>query len=134
MVIILGTCYLFLLVTIGFKLWFTLVLLLLAYIVIGYQAHILLYFQHSSCPLIAKYLRQKNDAFILTEVGQYQADQLQYQLSTASHINLWGYWFVFLDKKVPSRFIFKDSLSKQDNARVARTIMRLRFNPKAIKN
>ena len=67
--------------------------------------------------------------FVLSETGECQFSARPIlQLSAHSQINLWGYWLVFTDKdsSVAKEYIFKDSLSAKDSARLARTILRMR--------
>jgi len=67
---------------------------------------------------------------VLLQTGECQfVAQQTVQLSASSQINLWGYWLVFTanDSDLSQRFIFKDSLSAQDQARLARTIMRAKY-------
>jgi hypothetical protein len=49
-------------------------------------------------------------------------------MSAKSQINLWGYWLVFTksDAALKKHFVFKDSISRQDQARIARTILRVK--------
>lgn len=125
--VILGACYIFGLFTIGFKLWFTLLILLIIFIIIRCRTLILHYFQYNPFSLFSICFLQKSRFFVLTETGKYQlCNRKEQQLSSSSQINLWGYWLVFIDQKRSSEFIFKDSLSEQDQARVARIIMRLK--------
>ena len=110
---------------IGFKLWVTLVALAIVALIISRQTFILIQLQKTSIVPLVRYFRQPTDYFSLTEVGQYQGIDLQkQQLSSSSQINLWGYWLIFIDKNQPSKFVFKDSLSLQDRARLARVILR----------
>lgn len=67
-------------------------------------------------------------SFILSETGEWQFNnQKGLQISAHSQINLWGYWLVFTKNEtgLSKQFIFKDSLSSEDQARLARTIMRV---------
>tara|TARA_R110000737_G_scaffold106215_2_gene139109 strand:+ start:8075 stop:8338 length:264 start_codon:yes stop_codon:yes gene_type:complete len=67
--------------------------------------------------------------FVLLETGICQFNDRQaLQISTHSQINLWGYWLVFTssDTALTKYFIFKDSLSSEDQARLARTIIRVK--------
>lgn len=66
--------------------------------------------------------------FILSDTGECQFNNRKIlQISVNSQINLWGYWLVFTknDTGLSKQFIFKDSLSSEDQARLARTIMRV---------
>lgn len=70
-----------------------------------------------------------SESFVLSASGECQFPERPIlQLSAHSQINLWGYWLVFSDNDsgVEKRFIFKDSLCVEDQARVARTILRVR--------
>jgi len=72
---------------------------------------------------------QSTKYFILSETGLCQFnDRKLLQISDKSHINLWGYWLVFTTSDIAFRqcFIFKDSLSSEDQARLARTIIRIK--------
>ena len=72
---------------------------------------------------------QSTKYFILSATGLCQFnDRKLLQISAKSHINLWGYWLVFTTSDIASRqcFIFKDSLSSEDQARLARTIIRIK--------
>lgn len=125
--VILGACYIFGLFAVGFKLWFTVLILLITFIIVRCRTFILHYFQSNPLPFFSIYFLQKRHFFALTETGKYQlSNRKEQQLSSSSQINLWGYWLVFIDQKRSSEFIFKDSLSEQDQARVARIIMRLK--------
>tara|TARA_R110000744_G_scaffold112531_7_gene211178 strand:- start:1721 stop:1963 length:243 start_codon:yes stop_codon:yes gene_type:complete len=67
-------------------------------------------------------------SFILSDTGECQfSGQEPLQISANSQINLWGYWLVFTPKDfaITKQFIFKDSLSSEDQARLARSIMRV---------
>lgn len=76
---------------------------------------------------------QKNaESFLLTATGECQFNQHEpMQLSAKSQINLWGYWLIFAASKTNQSacFIFKDSLSSQDQARIARAIIRIQRLP-----
>jgi hypothetical protein len=70
--------------------------------------------------------------FILSDSGECQFNHKNIlQLSANSQINLWGYWLVFTKSDVALKqyFIFKDSLSSEDQARIARTILRMKNSP-----
>ncbi len=96
-------------------------------LIISRQTFILFQLQKTTIVPLVRYFRQPTDYFSLTELGLYQGvDSEKQQLSPSSQINLWGYWLVFMDKKRSNQFIFKDSLSERDQARVARIIIRLR--------
>ncbi|TWX72570.1 hypothetical protein ESZ39_08315 [Colwellia sp. C1TZA3] len=67
--------------------------------------------------------------FVLSDTGECQFHhQKVLQISANSQINLWGYWLVFTrrDAVTAQHFIFKDSLSSKDQARLARTILRVK--------
>lgn len=74
--------------------------------------------------------REKNfPAFIIDENGELSfTGGSKQQLLAQSQVTFLGYLLLFQqDNKKPEKcFIFKDSLSKQDNARLARIIFRLR--------
>ncbi|WP_157673891.1 hypothetical protein [Cognaticolwellia beringensis] len=86
-------------------------------------------------PVINKWLKlltpseDKNaTSFVLSDTGECQfTGQAALQISANSQINLWGYWLVFTPKNfaITKHFIFKDSLSSEDQARLARSIMRV---------
>jgi len=64
--------------------------------------------------------------FVLSDTGECQFNnQKTLQISARSQINLWGYWLVFIhnDQGLSKQYIFKDSLSNKDQARLARTII-----------
>lgn len=70
--------------------------------------------------------------FVLSATGECKFNQQEtWQICANSQINLWGYWLVFSkeDTAVAKQFIFKDSLSSEDQARIARTIMRVKKSP-----
>lgn len=71
-------------------------------------------------------------SFVLSKTGACQfTEQEILQISANSQINLWGYWLVFSphDSALAKIFIFKDSLSHEDQARLARTIKRVQTSP-----
>lgn len=77
-------------------------------------------------PFLSDHIVQLTQVFLLTTTGSCQfSDKPKQQLSCASQINLFGYWLVYDEKGIDNVFIFKDSLSAQNQARVARTIMRV---------
>jgi hypothetical protein len=122
--------YLFLAIFIGFTFW------LFAVIGFSFCLAIFLYRQLPSS-LAKKYLllitssKHKVIAnFLLFKTGECQFFAGKtVKLSASSQLNLWGYWLVFTanDSQWSQLFIFKDSLSKQDQARLARTIMRVKY-------
>lgn len=68
-------------------------------------------------------------SLLLFSDGRCQfAHQPCFALTKNSRVGLCGYWLVFEKNTVKNtrQFIFKDSLSAQDNAILARTIIRLR--------
>lgn len=121
------TGYILLWFTIGFRLWLTILFIALSFFLITYARQFMLH-------LIAKLLyflnnsnTEKNYCFILTECGECQfSHEQKLQISTKSQINLWGYWLVFTDNTRTSQFIFKDGLSVIDQARIGRTINRVK--------
>tara|TARA_R110000850_G_scaffold244299_1_gene369133 strand:+ start:679 stop:1101 length:423 start_codon:yes stop_codon:yes gene_type:complete len=126
----LAFAYLFLAIFIGFKLW------LFAIIGLFFCLIIFLYRQLPNSQakqyltLLTSSNYQTGDDFVLLQTGECQfVAQQTVQLSASSQINLWGYWLVFTanDSDLSQRFIFKDSLSAQDQARLARTIMRAKY-------
>ena len=128
--IALGCCYTIFLFTLGFKLWFTITILLIAFWLITSRHLVLLFLQRKSSTFLAKFFLQQTDFFLLTDTGECQFNNRKpLQLSAQSQINLWGYWLIFTDSSVSKKYIFKDSLSAKDQARMARTIMRLRQFP-----
>lgn len=78
------------------------------------------------------------ERFVLSENGICQFADICQQLSARSQINPLGYWLIFqkplLRTNVSRVFIFNDSLSKQDNARIARVIRKLRHHQQAKTN
>lgn len=67
--------------------------------------------------------------FVLSDTGECQFNSQEIlQISAKSQINLWGYWLVFTksDAALKKHFVFKDSISRQDQARIARTILRMK--------
>jgi len=122
-----GFSYIALTIFIGFKLWLglliTLVLVLFIFL-----------FQQLPVLVINKWLKlftsseDKNaTSFVLSDTGECQfSGQAALQISANSQINLWGYWLVFSANNFADTqyFIFKDSLSCEDQARLARSIMR----------
>lgn len=67
--------------------------------------------------------------FVLSDMGECQFNSQDIlQISAKSQINLWGYWLVFKknDAALKKHFVFKDSLSRQDQARIARTILKVK--------
>jgi len=128
--VLLGCCYILLLFTIGFKLEFTIIFLLVFFLLASYRKSILLLFQRNKSIVFSRYIIQQTEHFLLDDSGRCQFNnQQKLQLSASSQINLWGYWLVFTDTCVTQKFIFKDSLTAKDQARVARTIMRIRQFP-----
>ncbi|MBA6415862.1 hypothetical protein H4J50_07515 [Colwellia sp. 6M3] len=70
--------------------------------------------------------------FTLSDTGECQFSHKNIlQLSANSQINLWGYWLVFTKSEAGLKqyFVFKDSLSSEDQARIARTILRMKNAP-----
>jgi hypothetical protein len=117
----------------GFKLWFTLIILTFTFLFISYRNSVLLLSQRKSSTFLAKFIIQQTDFFVLTDMGECQCSgQAILQLSANSQINLWGYWLVFTNSAANSKYIFKDSLSAKNQARIARTIMRMRQSPSAV--
>jgi hypothetical protein len=126
----LGCCYILLLFTIGFKLWFAIIFLLVFFLLVSHRKLIFLRLQRITSITFSRYIIQKTEHFLLDDTGGCQFNnQQKLQLSVNSQINLWGYWLVFTDTSAIQKFIFKDSLSAKDQARVARTIMRIRQFP-----
>ena len=125
-----GCCYITLLFMFGFKLWYTLIILLFTFLLISHRNLILLFLQRKSSTFFATFFLQQTDFFLLTDTGECQFNNRKaLQLSAQSQVNLWGYWLIFTDSSVSKKYIFKDSLSAKDQARMARTIMRLRQFP-----
>ena len=124
--------YLTLTILIGFKLWLGLVITAL------FGLMTVLY-RHARKPLISRLLtlliaKEHNTTrfFVLSDSGLCQFNNKSaVQISANSQINLWGYWLVFKtsDEVLANQFIFKDSLSSQDQARLARTLMRVQKSP-----
>ncbi len=112
----------------GYKLWLGLLIVFTALIVI------LSYLQASKrqqskwlTRLTAKHHLIRSN-FVLTDSGACQfVGQAPLQLSANSQINLWGYWLIFStsDDGFSKCFIFKDSLTGENQSRLARTIMRV---------
>ena len=123
--------YLALSIFIGFQLWlgFSIITLLIFSVYYYLQASI-----SKKIKCLALFISTKNktrENFILSDTGECQFSGMQpIQLAANSQINLWGYWLVFIPNDVKFRqcFIFKDSLSEQDQARLARTITRVRMS------
>ena len=114
----------------GFKLWYTLIILLFTFLLISHRNLILLFLQRKSSTFFVTFFLQQTDFFLLTDTGECQFNNRKtLQLSAQSQVNLWGYWLIFTDSSVSKKYIFKDSLSAKDQARMARTIMRLRQFP-----
>ncbi len=128
--IALDCCYVLLLFTLGFKLWYTIIILLFSFLLINYRNSILLLLQRRSSTFFTKFFVQQADFFVLTGTGECQfSGQKTLQLSASSQINLWGYWLAFTGSSASNKYIFKDSLSTKEQARVSRTIMRMRQFP-----
>jgi hypothetical protein len=128
--VLLSGCYILLLFTIGFKLWSTIIFLLVFFLLVSHRKLIFLRLQCNTSIAFSRYTIQKTEHFLLDDIGGCQFNnQQKLQLSASSQINLWGYWLVFTDTCATQKFIFKDSLSAKDQARVARTIMRIRQFP-----
>ncbi|MBA6327027.1 hypothetical protein H4J46_03535 [Colwellia sp. MB02u-6] len=97
---------------------------------------IIFLYRQTPAPLASQWLmlftssKDKNKAnFVLSDTGECQFNhQKSLQISSHSQINLWGYWLVFSsrDTVTAQHFIFKDSLSSEDQARLARTILRVK--------
>ena len=124
-----GFTYLCLSIFIGFKLWLGLaiVFLLCGGIFLYRKAGVTLSRQYLR--LVTSHKHTSVKSFVLSQTGECQfIAQQRLQLSAKSHLNLWGYWLIFKpnDTKSSKFFIFKDSLSSQDQARLARTIMRVK--------
>ena len=125
-IIVFGCGYILLLFTIGFKLWFTIALVVIVFFLVSFRKSVFLLSQAYSSTCLNKTSFSQCDFFLLTDIGQCQfSHEQKQQLSSSSQINLWGYWLVFTDSQIKSRFIFKDSLSEKDQARMVRTIMRV---------
>jgi len=128
----LAFAYFTLAVLVGFKLWLGLFILALFGCVVFFYCQ-------APAPLATKWLLLFNsiDAktsafFVLSATGICQFNhRATLQISANSQINLWGYWLVFTtgDAALTKLFIFKDSLSSEDQARLARTIMRMQKSP-----
>lgn len=119
----------------GVPLWLGFFILLLAGLIIYIIQQAIIALPPSS-PSIRKWLNlfssidnKATRHFILSETGVCQFNDHQaLQISHHSQVNLWGYWLVFAtnDSALKQYFIFKDSLSCQDQARLARTVMRVK--------
>ena len=93
-------------------------------------------FYQQAAALASKWLSLKSslenqtiENFILSDTGECQFNnKAALQISAHSQINVWGYWLVFAnsDAVFTKHFIFKDSLSNEDQARIARTILRIK--------
>ena len=122
--------YLFLAIFIGLTFW------LFAVIGLFFCFAVYLYRQLPS-PLAKKYLLliTSSKHKVITNFLLFKTGECQFfagktvKLSASSQLNLWGYWLVFTanGSQRSQLFIFKDSLSKQDQARLARTIMRVKY-------
>jgi len=123
--------YLTLSVFIGFQFW-------LGLGIVTFLIFSACYYLQASTPkkikCLALFISTENktrDHFTLSDTGECQfSDKQPIQLAANSQINLWGYWLVFVsnDVKLKQYFIFKDSLSEQDQARLARTITRVKMS------
>ena len=91
--------------------------------------------------------QQNTENFTLTETGEYQSQHAHGQLSEQCQSNFFGYWLVFYviadqsqqyrsqahqsqqnqsqSATLNKHFIFKDGLNRQDQARLARIIIRM---------
>lgn len=89
-------------------------------------------FWHRNLTYIRGYIRFSEkplSPFIIDEHGEVSfAGERKQQLLPKSQVTFLGYLLIFQhgNKKPEKHFIFKDSLSRQDNARLARIIFRLR--------
>jgi hypothetical protein len=125
----LGFAFLTLTVLIGFKVW-------LGFFTAALLGFVVFVFWQVPALLTSKWfslftsIEDKTAAsFVLSDTGECQFNgQEALQISTNSQINLWGYWLVFTsnDKTLANRFIFKDSLSREDQSRLSRTILRVK--------
>jgi hypothetical protein len=125
----LGFTYLTLTVLVGISFWLGLFMAAL----LGF---IILLYRQVPAPIASQWLmlftssKDKIKAnFVLSDTGECQFNhQKDLQISANSQINLWGYWLVFSseDAVTVQHFIFKDSLSSKDQARLARTILRVK--------
>lgn len=103
------------------------------------SAAVLFLYHQTSASLARKWLalftplsHNITTSFVLSDSGECQfIGQEKLYISANSQINLWGYWLVFTksDALLTKMFIFKDSLSSQDQARLARTIIRIQKTP-----
>ncbi|WP_085283562.1 hypothetical protein [Colwellia chukchiensis] len=115
-------------IVVGFTLWLLVIFTLL------FLASALLY-HYATKPVqqqwLAYFFRKSDLAtanFLLSSSGQCRFNEHQLgQLSRDSQLYLWGYWLIFHvnDNAPANRFIFKDSLTVQDQARLARAILRV---------
>jgi hypothetical protein len=116
----------------GFWLWLGLLFAIVS-------ATLFFLYHQTSAPLASKWLAlltplscKTSTSFVLSDSGECQfLGQEKLYISANSQINLWGYWLVFTenDALLTKMFIFKDSLSSEDQARLARTIIRIQKTP-----
>ncbi|WP_310733178.1 protein YgfX [Colwellia sp. MB02u-10] len=124
-----GFTYLTLTVLFGISFW-------LGFFMAALLGFIIFLYRQAPAPLASQWLmlftssKDKTKAnFVLSDTGECQFNhQKSLQISANSQINLWGYWLVFSsrDAVTAQHFIFKDSLSSKDQARLARTILRVK--------
>lgn len=122
--------YILLWFTIGFRLWLTVLFVLIIFLLTIYAKQFVLHLLDKTLYLLNIAHVNKHCCFTLTDYGQCQfSDEKKSQISPNSQINLWGYWLVFTDNTMVNKFVFKDSLSAIDQARIGRTINRVKQFP-----
>jgi hypothetical protein len=125
----LGFTYLTLTVLVGISFW-------LGFFMAALLGFIIILYCQAPRPIASQWLMlftsstDKTTAnFVLSDTGECQFNhQKSLQISANSQIYLWGYWLVLSsrDAVTAQHFIFKDSLSSKDQARLARTILRVK--------
>ncbi|MFT5634594.1 MAG: hypothetical protein ACI89T_000020 [Cognaticolwellia sp.] len=128
----LGFAYLSLTIFMGIKLWYGLFIAALFGLIIFLYRQVPASIANKWLALFTSSEDTATTNFVLSAKGECQFNQQEtWKICANSQINLWGYWLVFSkeDTAVAKQFIFKDSLSSEDQARIARTIMRVKTSP-----
>jgi len=122
-----GFAYLFLTIFIGFGHWFGLFYVVACGSILFIYRSLPVSLTHQWLMFLS--VDETTTSFVLSDTGECQLNEQEVlQISTNSQTYLWGYWLIFNenDRAIDKIFIFKDSLCKIDQARLARAIFRMK--------
>jgi hypothetical protein len=124
-----GFTYLFLTIFIGFERWFGLYYVVACGCILFIYRWLPVSLTNQWLVFLSVIADKSTTSFVLSDTGECQLNEREsLQISAHSQTYLWGYWLIFNENgsAIDKIFIFKDSLCKIDQARLARAIFRVK--------